>query len=488
MSQKANTVDHDHRHLLAMGIPVPLVCATYEDLEAEHKALCESLGEHYSVGKKTFNAEVWCYLNALLSTERGSTNVFNMSFRSDDYTTANTTKDGSKLPNKYKLNGKRMKKLLQYEELKGNVFVWGGYTNTFNKKVDTVFTKRAGTYDAMQTAIEVLNNPYTEKMQPLDVDINTECKYQVELRIGKGDDKQVFLLHETSNMTIVFSVLKAWNELLEDTKITVNGDPAYVCYKRIHRDEVGSYSRYHTTNGFQTINSDLRPFIELNDLPTCEIDIKCTHPRFIATMLGIDLREYSKIDDNGFDTFDAYEIGYVPEGVSKEDYRSFLKLCMMKILNAKGSKQKCAKDLGHGVFEDKCRKVKDRWFPSLHNVEIDYNSVIDSLLEKNWYLKDQVFKGDELWKKLMNMDSEIVTFMIDELTQKDIPVLTYHDSYLTATVFEQDMITALKNAWVKLFGSELNIRYDYKHRNTAKTRGSYLRDLDYYRKTSNFKK
>lgn len=219
--------------------------------------------------------------------------------------------------------------------------------------------------------------------------------------------------------------LRAYNLVLANSFIDVGSleEPHLVTGQDHGRDVVQQIDHHHHfirrvysrgdwgCNGrfyggwWQMIGSDHRKHILINDTPTVEVDFKGLHLQILAAEQNVEIGT------------DPYELpdGTIP-GVHPSQQRKLLKKLVLTALNA-GDRQ--------GAY----RSFRSEW-PKNHLGKTMTNEDLDALmavfLEKSPYFSDFVFADQGI--RLMNIDSQIIERVHRHFTQKEVPVLSIHDS------------------------------------------------------------
>ena len=160
---------------------------------------------------------------------------------------------------------------------------------------------------------------------------------------------------------------------------------------------------------WQQIDKEDRSKIYINDKPTLEVDFKAFHPNLLSNELGVRLAD------------DPYDLGklILPDVVTTlEEQRAYVKLLVLMGINADGDKK------AYQAFRNSDRQ--DKVANSLTNIQL--GGLLKGFINKHPQFKDILCTGQAL--RLMNVDSQIANLVIDHFTQKDIPVLCIHDSFI----------------------------------------------------------
>ncbi|MDC1052784.1 hypothetical protein OAQ63_02285 [Planktomarina temperata] len=160
---------------------------------------------------------------------------------------------------------------------------------------------------------------------------------------------------------------------------------------------------------WQQIDKEDRTRIYINDKPTLEVDFKAFHPNLLSNELGVRLLD------------DPYDLGelVLPDVVtSKEQQRAYVKLLVLMGINADSDKK------AFQAFRNSDRK--DKLGQSLTDIQL--GALLDAFIDKHPQFKGVLNTGQAL--RLMNIDSQIANMVLDHFTNKEIPVLCIHDSFI----------------------------------------------------------
>ena len=160
---------------------------------------------------------------------------------------------------------------------------------------------------------------------------------------------------------------------------------------------------------WQQIDKEDRCKIYINNKPTLEVDFKAFHPNLLSNELGVRLAD------------DPYDLGelLLPEVITtKEQQRAYVKLLVLMGINADSDKK------AFQAFRNDDRQ--DKVANSLTDIQLA--ALLDAFIDKHPQFDGVLNTGQAL--RLMNIDSQIANMVIDHFTQKDIPVLCIHDSFI----------------------------------------------------------
>jgi hypothetical protein len=176
---------------------------------------------------------------------------------------------------------------------------------------------------------------------------------------------------------------------------------------------------------WQQIDKEDRSKIYINDQPTLEVDFKAIHPNLLSNELGMRLAD------------DPYDLGelLLPDVVTtKEQQRAYVKLLVLMGINADSDKK------AYQAFRNDDRK--DKVANSLTDIQLE--KLLKGFVNKHPQFDGILNTGQAL--RLMNIDSQIANMVIDHFTQKDIPVLCIHDSFIIQYDKEPELRRILNQA------------------------------------------
>ena len=195
---------------------------------------------------------------------------------------------------------------------------------------------------------------------------------------------------------------------------------------------------------WQQIDKEDRCKIYINDQPTLEVDFKAFHPNLLSNELGVKL------------SGDPYDLGklILPDVITtKEEQREYVKLLVLMGINADSDKK------AYQAFRNSDRK--DKLGQSLTDIQLA--TLLDGFINKHPQFKGVLNTGQAL--RLMNIDSQIANLVIDHFTQKNIPILCIHDSFIIQYDKEPELRSILDQATHQV--TKARIDHDIKNeRNT----------------------
>jgi len=179
---------------------------------------------------------------------------------------------------------------------------------------------------------------------------------------------------------------------------------------------------------WQQLKSSERQLIKIDNSPVIELDFQSLHPTMLYALKGIQLEG------------DAYKL----EGYSSE-IRDFLKTVMIVRINTR-SNEHAIKAI-QGLINQK-ELIKPSEVNSL-------KKLIQAFMEKHSPIRDLFDNATGL--KLQRLDSDICEAVLMEFYEKDIPVLSVHDSFIIGKNYESELLQAMERAFVNKFNKKCDI-------------------------------
>lgn len=254
-------------------------------------------------------------------------------------------------------------------------------------------------------------------------------------------------------------ILKKHNQLILDTEITVGSSELEgLQVMRIHNDGSPYYGgRLYDEGTWTTMRKNRRKMVLIGGEPVVTLDLSHLHPSLLYAREGIDIK--------GFDPYSGVDL-YLDEEVV-EKYKSFYgisnynpirnacKLGLLIMVNSKSEQEavyaiekKMGIDFTKGgtIYEDEMQFVglprKCGW------------DIVNQLKTHNEKISKHFCSG--ISKELMRLDSDIILETLDVLVDNGICSLPLHDSITVAKSNVEFAEMSLRNAYIKVVGSDLN--------------------------------
>lgn len=185
---------------------------------------------------------------------------------------------------------------------------------------------------------------------------------------------------------------------------------------------------------WQQCPKEWRREIFINDAPTIEQDYASLHIALLYARRGVNYyRDYTE---------DAYQLEtpfFLP---NSKVTRAYAKSLFLTAVNAKDDKAAFA------AFRSGRNSKRDRLGGGLTDERLQ--SLLDALRKKHPLIADDL--GSDVGIKLMNDDSKITEHVIERFTERGLPVLTVHDSYVVHFSYDDLLQEALDEAFLKVTG------------------------------------
>jgi len=204
---------------------------------------------------------------------------------------------------------------------------------------------------------------------------------------------------------------------------------------------------------WQNLPKHMRREILIDGEPTDEIDYSGLHPTLLALEAGYRL------------TGDRYDLKkQICADIPLSEQRKVVKQLILIAINAKD------RDTAFKAFQ------RDN---NVYNKET-LEKLLNAFIDKHPYLDDSLCSDQGI--RLMNVDSNITTHIINQFVSLDIPILPIHDSYIVKTKDRELLKSAMSVACIEIVGTDI----EAEARSTQET--EYLkyattwraRDRDFY--------
>ncbi len=281
-----------------------------------------------------------------------------------------------------------------------------------------------------------------------------------EIIILKDDQGRKVEYEDTPETTRMRERLKAYNQLiassfidirsLEEPVLAITDDDGDTRGIRLDEDTYrthrifsrGSWNHNGRFFGgwWQRVNSDLRSKICIDNQPTIEVDFQGLHVAMLYAKTG------QAMTRDPYKTFDNNYSGMPPELL-----RKLTKKLALMAINAKD------KSSAYRSFRND--------FPTGHAGKAMTNDQLDGLLDafvvRNPCLEAYLF--DDQGIRLMRLDAKITEHVHSYFTQKGIPVLSVHDSYIIDVHYVDELRQFMAEASEQVVGRPLRCGVSIPH-------------------------
>lgn len=313
----------------------------------------------------------------------------------------------------------------------------------------------------LQTAISV-SDTFFKELKPIKNNM-IEDVYPHELIILKNrEDKRKIDYKDTPATIKMRKDLALYNDLRQNTKFTMSALTPELL--NLHQDYFNQYSLTEITPGTETTKvelsnpfvyrvfsgnfrsggrfyngfesnapPDLRSKILINNNPTVEVDFSCLHINMLYNMENYDLKV------NAYDE------------VSNGDpmLRKLFKLIGLISINSK-SQRSCFSALRDEIRDSELKKYFDRL--TNENIKNYYDQWVQAHPVIAKYL------SSDIGIKLQYKDSQIAAVIINHFTEREIPVLVVHDSFIIEKKYESELADKMKSVYKGIFKFEPDVK------------------------------
>ena len=279
------------------------------------------------------------------------------------------------------------------------------------------------------------------------------------IKIVKGLRKKTKIINieyldsDHPNIIQIRSDLQAYNEFLKETYIDIP-DLKRPRIERIRKDGKKQHIQINQNGKFvkrifsrkswelngrfyggwwQQISKEDRKKIKIDDYPTVEVDYKGLHASILAAQMGM----YQPKRD-------IYSLGrqILPQFDLKKQ-RQIMKMLVLTAINAKNRNDACS------AFRFDSEEAE---LSRLTNPEL--NLLLDEFIKLHPYLESSL--GSDQGIKLMNLDSQITSIIINKFVEQRRPILSVHDSYIVKTTDVELLRDIMKLASLEVVGTDLS--------------------------------
>lgn len=292
--------------------------------------------------------------------------------------------------------------------------------------VDGLITLYVGYWDAKAETGEqsffIVNPEYEEMWEGVDTS-GALARQEEDIVIRDSLSKALLPTRPFRGITLLRQDLNAYNKMLKEHSITVDGDTVDLSYKRVFHDNLKGSGRYYSNNSFQTIKKEHRAEILIDNLPTAELDYSAIHPRILYTLEGINLSK----DWKPYDAPAAME--------ASRDARKIALLIMLFSRDRHSAVWELSKKAEIAVAEAE--------------------SIVAALEEHNIQIAKHFYQKD-LWKALQHYDSRIASEVLALCMARNICVLPYHDSFRVEEGYAEILLGVMFESWRRIMGNTVN--------------------------------
>ena len=288
----------------------------------------------------------------------------------------------------------------------------------------------------LSEGLVVLLNPVSSKQEQEILRSVIELKDEEGNRISKrlGEDQKRLI-----------SLLNMYNQHVKDCSISLDGKEYFLQCKKVFNDNsFQKGGRVYMVGSMVTqelLKRDLRGNIKIDGQATASLDFCHLHPSIIAVKEGIVFP----------DNFDPYQIEL--EGYDPECLRKVAKLALLIMINS-SSPRSCFQALS---WECGGKLPLGEWQEGgLVPQPMDYKLIVNSLRDHNSYASNWFFEAKG--KDLQYLDSLIIDNIIAYWNEKQVVVLTLHDSVRIDEKYLEELEEVMYSAYESVLGTKDNCR------------------------------
>lgn len=253
--------------------------------------------------------------------------------------------------------------------------------------------------------------------------------------ILKNNNKEIIPKYkDTKEIVKSRNILNRYNDFIEQTEIELDCESQYkahffdskLSYRVFNNSSFNEGGRYYGGWWLQCKSGE-RKDININGENTVELDYKANHLCFIYALEGLALPKYPNGDYYSF---------------SDDVPRKIIKKVFTVSINSTSEEE--AFYAIRGFINKECKEDKDEWNNFL-STKVDYDKLLNLLIENHPVVEDYLCSGAGV--RLFYLDSQIAEFVLDEMTDKGIPTLCIHDSFIVPSDKEKQLVDAMTEAY-----------------------------------------
>ena len=285
---------------------------------------------------------------------------------------------------------------------------------------------------------------------------NTEC---IIIQIKDENGKRKVEYTDTESIKKYRAILTDYNNLLRESHIDIyeipsrqgiiigkSENPVAVTQRekfvrRIFNHEGLNLGGRYYGGWWQRLSSEWRRKISINNAPTIELDYSGVHLRMLYDQHGLNVPRG--------DVYDLREIGYhtIYKKYSDEEVRPVLKLLLLIMLNA-DSEAKAIRAFRWELQDD------ENNYPT----DLDIPLLISKFSQLHYQLRDKKLFYTGVGKELARKDSEIATDVIEHFTNKQIPILSIHDSFIIDLRHLKELKEVMEEKYKKIIKPNADVK------------------------------
>lgn len=290
--------------------------------------------------------------------------------------------------------------------------------------------RKAGSYFDNVSYYTVIrfNDKLIDRVFKYKISINNIRKFDSKCKIiYLGNSIQKELLSQRNYF--IEKKLNFYNQLIKQSKICIdinkldtksrNINFGNITYTRNFPKNFNSDGRYYGP-WWQNINSDYRKLITINNNATCELDYNGMHLHLLYSRLGINLNKIYPGED-------PYTL--------KDYNRKFVKTAFYISLNVNSFDN----------FNLTVASQISQKYPDIFIKGFDYIGMMHEFMERHKPISIYLFKN--IGPSIFGMESRISTYIVNNLTKKNILTLNIHDSFIIEKRYKLKLLDLMNTAF-----------------------------------------
>jgi len=242
--------------------------------------------------------------------------------------------------------------------------------------------------------------------------------------------------------------------------------------KRLHRIfSEGSFECGGRFYGgwWQSIPSEFRRYIKIQNIGTDEHDFSTLHPRILYA------QETGEAFPEDYDAYDISNYGW-PDGKKDKIFRTHCKKAFQQLVNSSEAMQDESRwgaftvpDLDDEDLDDEEFEVtkESRKQAFMERYKRPYTDLLKDMFDKHKTIQHRFFSGD--WKQLQRIESDIAERIMLDMCEQDVAVLPIHDSFIVMPRYRNELTESMNRNFKKIVGVDPKIDTDT---------GAYMDDYD----------
>lgn len=271
--------------------------------------------------------------------------------------------------------------------------------------------------------------------------------------------KRKMTKEEKSMSGQIEEVLTAYNELLSNKMITVNGvNVPEIFFTRVFSNNMHQGGRFYDNGDIQQEPKLIRDTILIDQEETVEVDYAGLHYAIAAEKLGINL---SHKDPYSFEYHVDIDRSLVSEWEDKvgaklpyDPVRNIKKTAMLIMFNS-SSDQEAVKAISNALISD--YKKKDPLKRRLVGIKgLKVTPLIAAIKANNKEVSQ--FFNSSVWGEFQNLDSQMMDYCVKSFMKSGEVCIPIHDSLVVKKTLQETAVSVMEEAFRHVMGSNLNCK------------------------------